>query len=104
MESTIVPFVKKSTEINDLLLALLGKRLYLPEDALSKRHRLDERSASETRCIKKPPTFGAARETNPAIGAHTDFGSLVSEVGASTMTRADDCISLSCIIDLVGCR
>jgi hypothetical protein len=79
MESTIVPFVKKSSEINDLMMEVLGDRLGLPKGTLSKKHQWEEKSGSETRCIKKMPTTEVMTEAKAAIGAHTDFGSMVSD-------------------------
>ncbi len=77
MESTIKPFVQKSLAVNYTLLDVLGERLGLPKGALEKRHPLDEPSGSEARCIKNPPKPEGISEAQAAIGAHTDFGSLV---------------------------
>lgn len=77
MESTIKPFVQKSLEVNYVLLDVLSDRLGLPKGTLAKRHPLEEPSGSEARCIKNPPKPDGISETQAAIGAHTDFGSLV---------------------------
>ena len=77
MDNTVVPFVKKSRAINVVLLGILERKLGLPEGELLKRHSEEESSGSETRCIKSPPRASGDRNTT-AIGAHTDFGSLVS--------------------------
>ncbi|KAE9406691.1 Clavaminate synthase-like protein [Gymnopus androsaceus JB14] len=73
MESTIIPFVKKSIEINDTILSIFNTKLGLPEGTLQKLHPLDEYSGSEARTIKVPKNFPAEKQ---ALGAHTDFGSL----------------------------
>ena len=77
MENTIVPFVKKSRAINVVLLGVLERKLGLPKGELLKKHSDREHSGSETRCIKSPPRAHGEKLTT-AIGAHTDFGSLVS--------------------------
>lgn len=78
MEGTIRPFIEKSLGVNETLLRVLGARLGLPEDALESRHKRDEFSGSEARCIRKGPS-GPISEEKAAIGAHTDFGSLVGK-------------------------
>lgn len=77
MDNTIMPFVKKSRAINVVLLNILEKKLGLPEGVILEKHREEEPSGSETRCIKSPPRPPSEGKTT-AIGAHTDFGSLVS--------------------------
>jgi isopenicillin N synthase-like dioxygenase len=74
MESTIVPFVRKSLEVNYTLLQIFEEKLELPAGALMERHPLDEYSGSETRVIKTPP---CPQDKGQLIGSHTDFGSLV---------------------------
>ncbi|CCL98642.1 uncharacterized protein FIBRA_00644 [Fibroporia radiculosa] len=76
MESTIIPFVHKSLEVNNTLLAVLNAKLGLPEGALAKRHTQTEYSGSEARCIKTPPMPPGTPQDRAALGAHTDFGSL----------------------------
>jgi|SRR5882762_8543996 len=83
MESTIVPFVRKSLEVNTTLLNVFNDRLGLPEGELAKRHSLEEFSGSEARCIKNPPRPQGMSEEQRAIGAHTDFGSLVCGMSES---------------------
>ena len=78
MEAVIKPFVQKSLAVNYKLMEVLGERLGLPKGALEKRHPLEEPSGSEARCIKNPPKPEGISELQAAIGAHTDFGSLVS--------------------------
>ena len=76
MESTIKPFIEKSVEVNMTLMAVFNGKLGLPEGTLAGLHKMYDLSCSESRCIKNPP----ARDVSPermAIGAHTDFGSLV---------------------------
>jgi len=76
MENTVKPFIRKSVEVNNTLLAVLNDRLGLPEGALAKCHQIDKPSGSESRVIKNPPKPGGISEEKAAIGAHTDFGSL----------------------------
>lgn len=78
MENTIRPFVEKSVEINSTLLDVFNDRLDLPEGTLASKHKLTDISTSETRCIKNPPRPGGVDDAKTALGAHTDFGSLVS--------------------------
>ncbi|KAJ3728667.1 Clavaminate synthase-like protein [Lentinula raphanica] len=73
MENTIIPFVKKSVEINNTILGVFNAKLGLPEGTLQKLHSLEEYSGSEARTIKAPKNLPAGRQ---ALGAHTDFGSL----------------------------
>ena len=77
MESTVKPFIKKSVDINMALLDVFNSRLGLPKGALAARHTIDAPSGCESRVIKNPPKPSSAAETKQAIGAHTDFGSLV---------------------------
>ena len=76
MENTIVPFVKKSRAINATFLKILERKLGIPEGELVRRHSVEEPSGSETRCIRNPPC-ASGEKGKTAIGAHTDFGSLV---------------------------
>ena len=78
MDGTVVPFIKKSVEVNDTLLRVFNDLLGLPEGTLAEKHRLDEYSGSESRVIKSPPRPGGIDEAKAALAAHTDFGSLVS--------------------------
>lgn len=80
MEPTIKPFVNKSLAINNTLLNVLNDRLGLPEGTLARLHPPEKYSGCEARCIKNPPPVDIAQaEIRAAIGAHTDFGSLVSQ-------------------------
>ena len=87
MESTIKPFVQKSLAVNYTLLDVLNERLGLPKGALAKQHPLEEPSGSEARCIKNPPKPEGITEEQAAIGAHTDFGSLVRSAEALTWVK-----------------
>ena len=80
MESTIKPFVTKSLEVNNTLIDVFNDMLGLPHGALLDKHRKLDSSGSEARCIKNParPKSGGEAGQKTAIGAHTDFGSLVS--------------------------
>ena len=84
MENTLIPFVRKSKEINTVLLRVLEKKLGLPEGEFVKRHLEEETSGSETRCIKSAPVGpdGEGRFLAP----HTDFGSVVSAVSLTLIT------------------
>jgi hypothetical protein len=84
MDSAIKPFMQKSMEVNRLFLDIFEKKLGLPEGELMKRHRVDQVSGSEARCIKNTPKPEGMSEAKTAIGAHTDFGSLVCHGGASS--------------------
>ncbi len=75
MESTVRPFVEACTDANNTLMAVFNAKLGLPEGTLAGLHARDEPSVSEARVIKVPATPGS---TKIAVGAHTDFGSLVS--------------------------
>lgn len=77
MESTIAPFVRKSLEVNETLMNIFNGRLGLADGVLAQRHTMEEFSGSEARCIKNPPRPNGMSEEQRAIGAHTDFGSLV---------------------------
>ena len=86
MENTIVPFVKKSKAVNVVLLKILEKKCGLPEGAFLKKHADDEPSASEVRCTVSPPCKDKDRT---AMGAHTDFGSVVRRTARSSMSQFD---------------
>ncbi|EEB90740.1 hypothetical protein MPER_11013, partial [Moniliophthora perniciosa FA553] len=73
MDSTIVPFIKKSEKVNQTILEIFNTKLGLPAGELAKRHTKDEFSGSEARVIKNPSHLPQDRI---GIGAHTDFGSL----------------------------
>jgi isopenicillin N synthase-like dioxygenase len=73
MESTIVPFVRKSLEVNNLIIEIFNERLSLPAGTLLSLHTEEEYSGSEARLIRNPATQST---TKRAIGSHTDFGSL----------------------------
>ncbi|KAF8974254.1 hypothetical protein BDZ97DRAFT_1899988 [Flammula alnicola] len=73
MESTITPFVRKSLEVNNLILEIFNEKLGLPAGTLLQQHKTEEFSGSEARIIKNSPTSSTTKQ---AIGSHTDFGSL----------------------------
>ncbi|ESK91153.1 2og-fe oxygenase [Moniliophthora roreri MCA 2997] len=73
MDSTVVPFIKKSEEVNQTILEIFNTKLGLPTCELGKRHTKDEFSGSEARVIKNPVNLP---RDSIGIGAHTDFGSL----------------------------
>jgi isopenicillin N synthase-like dioxygenase len=76
MEDTIRPFIQKSLDVNYTLMDVFDEKLGLPTGSLRMRHPIEEFSGSESRCIKNPAS--PHNPTKVAIGAHTDFGSLVS--------------------------
>ena len=76
MGNTIKPFIQKSVEVNSTLIEVFNDKLGLPKGALMERHKMFEPSCSESRCIRNPPRPGGD-DSKAALGAHTDFGSLV---------------------------
>ena len=88
MENTIIPFVKKSKAINVVLLKVLEKKLGLPEGEFLKKHADEEPSASEVRCTMSPPRESGVKGKT-AMGAHTDFGSVVRRTARSPMSQLD---------------
>lgn len=76
MDSTVIPFVRKSLAVMATLFNTFNDRLGLPEGELARRHSLEEFSGSEARCIRSPPRSEGSEEAQRAIGSHTDFGSL----------------------------
>lgn len=71
-----MPFIRKSNDANLTLLSVFNNKLGLPDGTLAKLHSVEKFSGSESRCIRSPYNPNAT-ETDRAIGAHTDFGSLV---------------------------
>ncbi|KAI0953973.1 hypothetical protein AcW1_006719 [Taiwanofungus camphoratus] len=76
MESTIRPFVRRSLDINNTLLAVLNAKLGLPEGTLAELHKAEQRSGCVARVIRTPPQLSAFSEEKALLSAHTDFGSL----------------------------
>lgn len=77
--TTLTPFVKRSIEINETLLRVLGEKLGLEDGVMESMHIKEERSGCVTRVIRTPPQQGKPQvlEEQALLGAHTDFGSLV---------------------------
>ncbi|KAG6829305.1 hypothetical protein H0H92_004982 [Tricholoma furcatifolium] len=75
MESTIIPFIRKSVEVNNVLLSVLNDKLGLPTGTLLLKHRDDEASGSESRVTRTLPSE-KPKADDPTLGSHTDFGSL----------------------------
>ncbi|THH03266.1 hypothetical protein EW145_g6394 [Phellinidium pouzarii] len=77
MESTIIPFVRKSFEINNTILSVFEEKLGIVGGALLKCHSAEDLSGSDARCIRAPAEpnreFG---KDKVALSAHTDLGSL----------------------------
>ena len=92
MENTIRPFMLKSLEVNNTFLDIFNDKLGLPKGTLAERHKMYEPSGSESRCIKNPPRSGASADGNSktAIGAHTDFGSLVRTQAGCSLTSVTE--------------
>jgi hypothetical protein len=79
MDSAVRPFVRKSMEVNQTLIDILNDRLGLRPGYLAKLHTPEEHSGSEVRCVKKTRASTPEPPDRVAIGAHTDYGSLVRE-------------------------
>jgi isopenicillin N synthase-like dioxygenase len=77
MESTIAPFVRRAVDVNYTVLNIFNEKLGLPQGTLERLHTIEEHSGSEARCIRNPPPQVKEAADKLAIGAHTDFGSLV---------------------------
>ncbi|KAI0352451.1 Clavaminate synthase-like protein [Trametes cingulata] len=76
MDNTVVPFIRKSVEVNNKLLDIFNELLGLPDGSLAEKHKLEEFSGSEARVIRTPPRPDGIDEAKAALAAHTDFGSL----------------------------
>jgi hypothetical protein len=74
MADVVIPFIKKSMEVNMTFLRIFERKLRLPVGELLKRHDEKEHNGGEARCIRTPP-----QQTSTGVGAHTDFGSLVRQ-------------------------
>ena len=70
-------FIEASDNINRTLMDLMSDRLELPREVLRERHDPNARTPSESRLIRNPPRPPMS-DVEVALGAHTDFGSLVS--------------------------
>lgn len=70
-------FIQTSDEINRTLMDIMSDRLGLPREILREKHDPTKTTPSESRVIRNPPKPMSQEEV--AIGAHTDFGSLVRE-------------------------
>jgi hypothetical protein len=75
MHSTIAPFVRKSLEVNNLLLGVFETKLGLLVGVLIQKHRAEEYSGCEARVTKTLPS--PPDHKGPVLGGHTDFGTLV---------------------------
>ncbi|THH23233.1 hypothetical protein EUX98_g7944 [Antrodiella citrinella] len=71
MQDVVTPFVRKSRDINFLLLSVFEHKLGLPRGDLWKLHPSTGTCGGEARCVKTPPNAQQA-----GIGAHSDFGTL----------------------------
>lgn len=75
MATVIQPFVRRSLDVNETIMNVFNDKLGLPKGTLASFHEVDEPSGCEARIIKNPPM--PHDDAKRAIGAHTDFGSLV---------------------------
>ncbi|OCH93705.1 Clavaminate synthase-like protein [Obba rivulosa] len=75
MGDTIKPFVERSLAVNATLLAVLEKRLGIPEGELAKLHRPEKLSGCVARISRVSPQ-NVVEEAKRVLQAHTDFGSL----------------------------
>ena len=82
MQDAVTPFVRKSMAVNNTILNILESLLGLPRGSLANLHATHEPCGSEARIVKTPPNQSTA-----GIGAHTDFGTLVSLRGLSARRR-----------------
>ncbi|KAF8875076.1 hypothetical protein CPB84DRAFT_1829234 [Gymnopilus junonius] len=73
MESVVAPFVRKSLEVNSLIMDIFNDKLGLKKGRLAEFHVNEQWSSSEARIIKNRATPNTQKI---AIGSHTDFGSL----------------------------
>lgn len=78
MQDAVTPFVRKSMAVNNTILDIFERLLGLPRGAFADLHATAMASGSEARVVKTPPNQNSA-----GIGAHTDFGTLVSIPGRS---------------------
>ena len=76
IDSTVKPFVTKSMDINFQLLSIMDEKLGLPKGTLAAFCKPEEHSGSTLRLIRNPPAITPSAQT--FVGAHTDFGALVS--------------------------
>lgn len=76
--TVVGPFVRKSLDINKMIIRIFNDKLGLPEGTLERLHSDEEHSGSEARIIKVPPMPEQVVADTVTLGAHTDFGSLVS--------------------------
>ncbi|KAH8112400.1 Clavaminate synthase-like protein [Phellopilus nigrolimitatus] len=79
MDSTILPFVHKSIEVNNTVLSIFEKKLGLPAGALLECHADGNPGGSEARVTKNldPSRVQDAKgKVDVTLGAHTDYGSL----------------------------
>ena len=88
MTFTVRPFVEKSLEVNNTILEVFNEKLGLPAGELLQRHSRNDWSASEARVIKNPPAPKMSSERQ-ALGAHTDFGSLVRTLSSHSHGTVD---------------
>lgn len=100
--NVVRPFVEKSLEVNQTILDIFNDKLGLPEKHLSQLHPLDARSGSEARILRNPPMPHNTHKR--AIGAHTDFGSLVSLFNINLKSQMTNFNSRSFTTDLVDFR
>lgn len=84
MQDTVIPFISKSMAVNTTILDIFERLLRLPKGTLANLHATNEVCGSEARIVKTPPNQSTA-----GIGAHTDFGTLVSTYGVAYLCAGD---------------
>lgn len=85
MASTIIPFIRKSLDVNNTLIEVFNEKLGLPEGTLAEKHDLEEFSGSEARCIRSPPKPDGVTQDRATIGAHTVSSRYIKVVVTSLM-------------------
>lgn len=79
MESVVQPFAQKAIDLNLACMDILNDKLGFPPGRFRELHKVDALSTSEARIVRTPPPPPEGWTKNVALGAHTDFGSIVSK-------------------------
>ena len=97
MKDAVIPFIRKSMAVNNTILDIFERLLGLPKGALAALHATDEACGSEARVVKTPPNQSSA-----GIGAHTDFGTLVSHLSCAADSYAGS-LKLTSVLPRLSC-
>ena len=73
----IQEFTEASENVHRTLMDTISDRLGLPKEILRERHNSPGLAISESRLIRNPPM--PIDQNEVSLGAHTDYGSLVSK-------------------------